>query len=81
MAAGIPVRKTWTALRQQYPDLLLTKQDIRNLNSSWQAVLDGGLPAIQALIKTIEASSSYGDTPSHSASIVPTKPIDLIYTF
>ncbi len=49
----IEPKKTWLSLQRLFPTTAITLQDVRNTRYRYASTLDGGRPAIQALIGSI----------------------------
>jgi hypothetical protein len=57
--AMIEANRSWRSIRKTFPDVAITIQDIRNQRYKYSTLLDGGLPAIQALIRDLDGAFAH----------------------
>lgn len=55
----IEPKKTWSTIRAMYPNSTMTIQDVRNQRYRHSVILDEGLPAIQALFRSLGDKFTY----------------------
>jgi hypothetical protein len=55
----IEPKKTWSTLQRLFPNTAITLQDVRNQRRRYASTLDGGRPAVQALIHSISGHFAY----------------------
>ncbi|KIX02559.1 uncharacterized protein Z518_03471 [Rhinocladiella mackenziei CBS 650.93] len=56
---GIETKRSWHSIRKMNPTTPITLQDVRNQRYRYSAVLDEGLPAIQALIRDLDGAFAH----------------------
>lgn len=56
---NIEAKRSWHSISKRYPETTITLSDVRNERSKIRALMDEGLPVVQALIRSLGTEFAY----------------------